>query len=84
MESDKKPNRLTLFFYSKMLKHGWILRTLMKCFAKWNAKWKKPVTDNHILYDSFIWNGQKRQILRQHRLVVARGWEQAAGMVNDW
>ena len=57
------------------------------------AQWKKPVTEDHVLYMPYIWNGiaksetrlsnwtelniwnvQNRQVHRDRRLVIARGW----------
>ena len=41
-----------------------------------NAKWKKPVTEDHLLYDNLFERSRVgKSIETESRLVVARGWE---------
>jgi hypothetical protein len=42
-----------------------------------SAKWKKPDTKGHALYNSFMWNSSKGEtIVREGRAVDARGQRQ--------
>lgn len=54
----------------------------MNASWKHNAKWKMPVTDNHILYNSFMRWPEEANPETESRVVVAKGWEQKARMGN--